>query len=102
MSSSLRNAIKRTTHKERSQPADRTRLGLLEKHKDYVLRAKDFHKKEDAIKVLKRKAAERNPDEFYFAMEKKKTRDGVHEERTTEQNKYTEEELKLMKTQDLR
>ena len=101
-SSSLRNAIKRTTHKERSQPADRTRLGLLEKHKDYVLRAKDFHKKEDAIKVLKRKAAERNPDEFYFAMEKKKTRDGVHEERTTEQNKYTEEELKLMKTQDLR
>ena len=52
--------------------------------------------------MLKRKAAERNPDEFYFAMEKKKTRDGVHEERTTEQNKYTEEELKLMKTQDLR
>ena len=102
MSSSLRNAIKRTTHKERSQPAERTKLGLLEKHKDYVLRARDFHKKEDAIKVLKRKAAERNPDEFYFAMEKKKTRDGVHEERTTEQNKYTEDELKLMKTQDLR
>ena len=43
---------------------------------------------------------ERNPDEFYFAMQNKKTKEGVHEERTTEQNKYTEEELKLMKTQD--
>ena len=31
-----------------------------------------------------------------------KTRDGIHEERTTEQNKYTEDELKLMKTQDVR
>ena len=96
----MRNAIKRKTHKERSQPAARTKYGLLEKKKDYVLRARDFHKKEDAIKRLNRKAAERNPDEFYFAMQNKKTKEGVHEERTTEQNKYTEEELKLMQTQD--
>ena len=74
-----RIAVKRKTHKERSQPGERRKFGLLEKHKDYVKRAKDFHKKEDAINVLKRKARDRNPDEFYFAMQKSKTRDGVHQ-----------------------
>jgi hypothetical protein len=100
--SSLRNAVKRKTHKERSQPAARARLGLLEKKKDYVLRARDFHKKEDAIKVLKTKAAYRNPDEFYFGMEKQRTIDGVHQARGDESNKYTAEELRLMKTQDVK
>jgi hypothetical protein len=56
----------------------RKKFGLLEKHKDYVERARDFHKKDNTIKHLKRKAEERNPDEFYFAMQKAKTKDGVH------------------------
>jgi U3 small nucleolar RNA-associated protein 11 len=66
--SSLRNAVKRRTHKERSQPAERKRLGLLEKHKDYTQRAQDFNKKEKTIQVFREKAAFKNPDEFYFKM----------------------------------
>ncbi|GIL75178.1 hypothetical protein Vretimale_7877 [Volvox reticuliferus] len=98
----LANAIKRKTHKERSQPAARRKYGLLEKHKDYVERAKDFHKKEQTLKVLKRKAEERNPDEFYFAMEKARTKEGVHDGRRTQANKYSQEELLLMRTQDVK
>ena len=100
--SSLRNAVKRRTHKERSQPAERRKFGLLEKKKDYVLRARDFHKKEEALKVLRKKAANRNPDEFYFAMQKQRTVDGVHNANQDESNKYTQDELHLMKTQDVK
>ncbi|KAG2500622.1 hypothetical protein HYH03_001389 [Edaphochlamys debaryana] len=98
----LANAIKRKTHKERSQPAARQKFGLLEKHKDYVERAKNFHKKEKVLKTLKRKAEERNPDEFYFAMEKKRTKDGVHDGRLTQANKYSQDDLRLMKSQDVK
>ncbi|KAK9846505.1 hypothetical protein WJX81_005518 [Elliptochloris bilobata] len=98
--SSLRNAVKRKTHKERSQPAARRQYGLLEKKKDYKERADDFHRKEDALRRLRRKAEERNPDEFYFAMEKARTREGVHAKSSVEANKYSQEELRLMKTQD--
>mmetsp|Transcript_36387 Transcript_36387/g.91427 ORF Transcript_36387/g.91427 Transcript_36387/m.91427 type:complete len:258 (+) Transcript_36387:122-895(+) len=97
----LKDAVKRKTHKERAQPASRRRFGLLEKKKDYKLRADDYHKKEKTILNLRRKAEERNPDEFYFAMEKGRTKDGVHEGRLTESNKYTQEQLQLMRTQDI-
>ncbi len=94
--------------------------------------------------VLKRKAEERNPDEFYFSMEKKRTKDGVHDgrcalrrtgmatrkrqarisgrssrgpgkldapppsvrcntaRRLAQANKYTAEELALMRSQDVK
>eukprot|EP00743_Colponemidia_sp_Colp-15_P004740 GILK01005105.1.p1 GENE.GILK01005105.1~~GILK01005105.1.p1 ORF type:complete len:248 (-),score=58.02 GILK01005105.1:140-883(-) len=97
---SLKNVVPRRTYKERGQLASRNRLGELEKHKDYVLRAKDYHKKEDRIKLLQEKAFFRNPDEFYFKMAKTKTKDGVHRI-GGEDDKYTPELLKLMKTQDL-
>lgn len=97
---SLANAIKRKTHKERSQPAARAKYGLLEKKKDYRERARDFHRKDNALKALQRKAEERNPEEFYFAMQSARTKGGVHVAPTAEANKYSQAELALMKTQD--
>jgi len=95
----MRNAIKRITHKERAQPAHRKKLGLLEKHKDYVERAKHYHKKKDYMNVLKKKAAERNPDEFYFKMNSSEVSKGVH--RDLDSGSLDTETVKLLKTQDL-
>ncbi|KAJ4485900.1 u3 small nucleolar RNA-associated protein 11 [Lentinula aciculospora] len=75
---SLRNSTHRRNHKERSQLAHRAKLGFLEKHKDYVKRAKDYHSKQDRLTRLKQKAAERNKDEFYFSMTKERTKGGIH------------------------
>ncbi|KAG6879866.1 hypothetical protein C0992_010535 [Termitomyces sp. T32_za158] len=52
MTSSLRNSIHRRNHKERSQLAHRTKLGILEKHADYVKRARDYHSKQDKLTRL--------------------------------------------------
>ncbi|KQJ81788.1 hypothetical protein BRADI_5g03100v3 [Brachypodium distachyon] len=97
--SSLRNAISRRAHKERAQPEARKKFGLLEKHKDYVVRAKAFHRKEDFIRKLKEKASFKNPDEFYFKMINSRTVDGVH--RSKPETNYTEEELLLLKNKDM-
>ncbi|OMO72941.1 Small-subunit processome, Utp11 [Corchorus capsularis] len=98
--SSLRNAISRRAHKERAQPSSRKKFGLLEKHKDYTVRATVYHKKEETLRKLKEKAAFRNPDEFYFQMIKTRTVDGVHKPESRA-NKYTQEQLIEMKTQDI-
>lgn len=74
--SSLRNAHHRRNHKERGQLTSRRALGFLEKHSDYVKRARDWHSKQDRLQRLKEKAATRNEDEFYFAMLRKKTQVG--------------------------
>ncbi|KAI3471646.1 hypothetical protein Pfo_028296 [Paulownia fortunei] len=89
--SSLRNAIPRRAHKERAQPHSRRKFGLLEKHKDYVERARAYHQKEQALQ---------EPDEFYFKMIKTKNC-SWRPQMESEANKYTTEELMLMKTQDI-
>ena len=66
--SSLRNAVKRITHKERSQPQARSHLGLLEKKSDYRQRSRDYHRKQDRLKSMREKISNKNPDEFYFGM----------------------------------
>jgi U3 small nucleolar RNA-associated protein 11 len=59
----------RRTHHERAQPAARARLGLLEKHKDYKIRAQDYNRKKKTLKTLRAKAEFRNKDEYYHGME---------------------------------
>ncbi|CAL4954010.1 unnamed protein product [Urochloa decumbens] len=98
--SSLRNALPRRAHKERAQPEARKKFGILEKHKDYVVRARAFHRKEEIIRKLREKAALKNPDEFYFKMVNSTTVGGVHRPKP-EANKYTEEELLLLKNKDM-
>jgi len=104
--SSLRNAVKRITHKERSQPTNRAHLGILEKKKDYKVRSKDYHKKQDVITNLRRKAAARNPDEFYHKMKNSELHEGRHRklEAAIQKERINEigpEAVKLMKSQDL-
>lgn len=69
---------RRRIHRERAQPAARKKLGLLEKHSDYVTRARDYNLKQKRIQTLREKAALRNPDEFYFGMINAKTEGGIH------------------------
>lgn len=102
--SSLRNAVKRVTHKERSQPASRSHLGILEKKKDYTARAKDYHRKEDRIKAMQQRAAMRNPDEFYFGMHKSSVVDGKHRRKMEfdDTAQLDAETIRIMKDQDVK
>jgi len=103
----MRNAVQRRNHKERAQPLERQKWGILEKHKDYSLRAKDHNTKKRKLNALKAKAADRNEDEFYFGMMSSKSRAGVKvAQRGTENSGGSGKSLsmdvvKLMKTQDV-
>ena len=67
--SAVRNSIPSRSYRERPQPLSRSRSHpLLEKRKDYKLRAADHKAKQARLKLLREKAAARNPDEFSFKM----------------------------------
>ncbi|KAF2753124.1 U3 small nucleolar RNA-associated protein Utp11 [Pseudovirgaria hyperparasitica] len=97
--SSMRNAVQRRNHKERAQPEERKKWGLLEKHKDYSLRAKDFAKKKAHIRLLREKAGARNPDEFSFGMVNARSKGGVKQADRGNRS-MSHEVVKLLKTQD--
>lgn len=91
--------VQKRQHRERGQLQRRSRLGLLEKHKDYVKRARDYHSKQDRLKRLQEKAAARNKDEFYFGMVRARTQGGVHVQ--SRGNRALDTDLvRLLKTQD--
>lgn len=99
-SEGLKHVVHKRVHLERPQPSGRAKLGYLEKHKDFVKRAKDYNKKQDKLKHLYRKAYFKNPDEFSVNMlQYKRQRDGA----LVKQEKHLDDDqLKLVDSQDAR
>ncbi|KAI4135907.1 MAG: hypothetical protein LQ347_000243 [Umbilicaria vellea] len=115
----MRNAVQRRNHRERAQPLEREKWGVLEKHKvsiliwprdqradilkrvkDYSLRAKDYNEKKKRLKILRQKAADRNPDEFHFGMMSSKTHNGGQKLADRGSKALSQDAVKLLKTQD--
>lgn len=92
--------VQKKQHKERSQTLDRSKYGLLEKKKDYRLRAADYHKKQAALKALKHKAKAYNPDEYYHSMTRKKTDDRGILVTDRGNESLSVAQVKLLKSQD--
>ncbi len=112
----MRNAVQRRNHKERAQPVEREKWGVLEKHKvgelvvsyrdrlltvsqDYSLRAKDYNEKKARLSILRQKAAERNPDEFHYGMLNNRSNKG-RKLADRGNRPLSQDVVKLLKTQD--
>ncbi|RAH68658.1 rRNA-processing protein UTP11 [Aspergillus aculeatinus CBS 121060] len=102
--STMRNAVQRRNHKERGQLQGREKWGILEKHKDYSLRAKDYNAKKAKLKRLQEKVRDRNPDEFNFGMLSSHTarqgRHGTGVRDSAAARGLSHDAIKLLKTQD--
>jgi len=98
--SSMRNAVQRRNHKERAQPVEREKWGLLEKRKDYKLRAADHKQKKQKLKLLSEKARDRNPDEFSFKMLSSKVDKQGRKVADRGNTALSMDVVKLLKTQD--
>lgn len=98
--SSMRNAVTRRPHRERAQPEGRSKWGLLEKHKDYSLRAQDYNTKKKKLAQLTAKVRDRHPDEFAYGMlNKSSSKQGKHGGGGDE-NRLSHDAVQLLKTQD--
>ncbi|EAY01127.1 Utp11 protein [Trichomonas vaginalis G3] len=86
--------------RERQQPAARAHLGILEKKKDYIERAKIYHKHEKEIDDLRRAAELRNPNEFYYSMIGDMKEKPV-EYKSKPREDFTKEQRLLLETRDI-
>ena len=86
--------------KERQQPAARAHLGILEKKKDFLKRARVYHKHQRQLDSLRREAELRNPNEFYFSMITD-MKEKPQEYRTKPKEGFTKEQRLLLETRDM-